>query len=730
MPLKRKFNQGPEPKKDESPVLSTLRQYLSRVSKKKENGKTPKKAKRIFVKKVKVNLGAKKKPTKEVAEIILKAPKKTKEMEVGSEIERSLQDYISRRSAYLNRSTGTLMKPGKAPKAAPPPVKIVAVVNAPKSADTSDVPIVGKLISVVQEKPAPAGAIPLDERIPVAQTIVPAAPTHIDLPETQAKSGSVFNLLRYLPFLSKTAVETAKRTDELEAELNKTKEQAVAMAQRFEQTERRLEGKADAKPADAVAPAAATAAPQKVVTVVSTSGQTATTAGPAMIATSVPTPGKLTAGKGPNPTSSANGGGIGGGSGVGATIHGSGSVSGGTTQATAPQAVEIDRKKILENEEKRAEILMMKEAKKEKKKSGAFAEFLASLEYMGMGKQRLLIIQNLGTMLNAGLPLIDSLHTLLLESKNRATKKLLKKIILAVDNGSPLWRAMDEQHFFSPHAIALIRIGEEAGNLAENMRYLAEQQEKDNALKEKVKMAMIYPSIVLVLMFIIVLGLGLFVLPQLIGVLKNLNAKLPLITILLIDFTDAFTTHAHIAIPSFIAFALFFVGLAKFTRFKIVTQWITFRIPGIGKLAREATLARFGVILGGLLQAGVPLVEALKSLAEVTPTVAYKNFYRRLLDHVNSGDSFARSFATIRGTDKILPISIQQLIITGEKTGSLSQIMLKISDIYEKEANNTAQKLPVILEPMILLGIGALVGTIAFAIIIPIYSIVGNVSGG
>lgn len=365
--------------------------------------------------------------------------------------------------------------------------------------------------------------------------------------------------------------------------------------------------------------------------------------------------------------------------------------------------------------------------KVQKPRSSGWQEFIGGIKYFGLGKERLTIIQNLATMLNAGLPLVDSIKTLQMEARTKPIKKLLQNIVDAVENGSALWRAMEDQHFFSPHAIALIRIGEEAGNLAENMQYLSLQQEKDQELRSKVKQAMIYPIIVLVLMFIIVMGLGLFVLPNLIQVLFSLNVKLPLVTRLVIMFTNAFSSHAATGVPSFIGGFFFLMILGKYTRFRVVVQWILFRIPGVGRLAKEATLARFGVILGGLLEAGVPLVEALRSLVEVTSFVSYRRFYSRLLEHVNVGDSFAKSFAIIQGSQKILPISVQQLVITGERTGSLAKIMLKIADIYEKKANDTAQKLPVILEPMLLLFIGALVGTIAFAIIVPIYSIVGTV---
>jgi len=361
------------------------------------------------------------------------------------------------------------------------------------------------------------------------------------------------------------------------------------------------------------------------------------------------------------------------------------------------------------------------------KPKNGLQKFLAALGHIGMGRERMHFVENLATMLNAGLPLVDSLRTLQLETRGKPMKKLLQRVMDAVENGSPLWRAMDAQSFFSLHAIALIRIGEEAGNLAENMEYLAEQEEKDHALKSKVKMAMIYPSIVMTLMFIIVVGLGMFVLPNLIGVLFSLNVELPLTTRLVIMFSNAFSQYGHIAVPSSIGGFFFIVILAKYTPMRVVFQWMMFKIPGIGRLAREATIARFGVILGGLLRAGVPVVEAMQSLVEVTPIVAYRNLYARMLDHITIGDSFSKSFAAIKGSQKLLPASVQQLVITGEKSGALSEIMLKIADIYDRKASETAQKLPIILEPMLLLFIGGLVGTIAFAIIVPIYSIVGNV---
>ena len=364
---------------------------------------------------------------------------------------------------------------------------------------------------------------------------------------------------------------------------------------------------------------------------------------------------------------------------------------------------------------------------REIKKPSGLTGFFKAINYFGMGKYRHSFIQSLALMLNAGLPLIEAMQALEAEVRAKPMKKLIAKLTASVKSGSPLWRAMENTYFFTPYEIALVHIGEDAGNLAKNLGYLSEQQEKDHALKQKVKMAMIYPTIVLVLVFVIVMGLGMFVLPNLVQVLYSMNVELPTSTRVVIKITRFFEMYGTKVAPGSVAFFVVIALLTKFTRFKIVTQTCMFMIPGIGRLAKEATIARFGVILGGLLRAGVPLVEALESLVDVTQVVRYKNYYRKLLKHITVGDSFSKSFAKIHSTKRVMPVSVQQLIVTGERSGTLSETLLKIADIYEHKAEETAEKLPIILEPMLLLLIGAIVGGIAFSIITPIYSVVGNV---
>jgi type IV pilus assembly protein PilC len=394
------------------------------------------------------------------------------------------------------------------------------------------------------------------------------------------------------------------------------------------------------------------------------------------------------------------------------------------------------REKLLE--EKRKEAEKEKSKKKDaatkvtfkmpqKAKGGFLTGLKNNINNFGLGKLKYEFIDNLGVMMDAGLPLIDALKSLETETKIKPYKKILSTVVVAVETGSSLWRAMDATYFFEGQQVSMVKVGEEAGNLVENLRYLSEQSQKQRELKAKVKTAMIYPIIVFVMLTMIVFGLGMFVLPNLIQVILSLGVPLPFITRMIVLFTSVFSEHGAVIAPSVFGGAMFVMILHKYTSFKVVTQWLIMKIPGIGTLINESILSQFGVTMGGLMQAGVPITDALDSLANVTTIVKYQKFYYQLLQQVRLGDSFSTAFRKIKITDKIIPGSMQQLISTGEKSGSLTKIMFKIADIHEKKATDVAEKLPVILEPMLLLFIGSLVGTIALGVLAPIYGIVGNI---
>jgi type IV pilus assembly protein PilC len=211
-----------------------------------------------------------------------------------------------------------------------------------------------------------------------------------------------------------------------------------------------------------------------------------------------------------------------------------------------------------------------------------------------------------------------------------------------------------------------------------------------------------------------------------VGVLDSLNVPLPFATRAVIWVSDTFSDYGIIIVPSMLLCVGILIILCKFTRLRQTAQFLILYTPGFGAMMRSALVARFGIILGSLLKAGITRVQAITFLAEGTEIVRYHRFYRHLAERISVGQSFATAFASMPETIKVLPNPAQQLIITGERSGQIADMLIKTSEVYEKEVDDTAERLPMILEPVLLLGIGGLVGVIAFSILLPIYSIIGN----
>ncbi|MBN1778636.1 MAG: type II secretion system F family protein, partial [Candidatus Buchananbacteria bacterium] len=163
-----------------------------------------------------------------------------------------------------------------------------------------------------------------------------------------------------------------------------------------------------------------------------------------------------------------------------------------------------------------------------------------------------------------------------------------------------------------------------------------------------------------------------------------------------------------------------------FPKTKIIGQVILFNLPGIKRLIQEIELARFGYLLGTLLKAGLPINQALDSLVQATTSYQYKKFYRRLAISIENGNSFQKSFLNYKRLKRLIPNPIQQLVFAGEQSGGLSKILLKISQIYEVKTETTTKDLSVILEPILLVIVWLGVVSVAMAVILPIYNLIGG----
>lgn len=363
---------------------------------------------------------------------------------------------------------------------------------------------------------------------------------------------------------------------------------------------------------------------------------------------------------------------------------------------------------------------VIKEVKARKIKKKHFFAF-------GLAEEKNNFLENLSLMLSAGMDFLSALEAIKSEIRSRRMRRILEWVKSEVEDGSALFDALNRANIFPEQAVSLIKIGEQSGRLVENLKVIVLQQQKERNFKSKIRSAMMYPVFVLGITVFVGLGIGWFILPRLSTVFSSLDVELPLITRLLIDFGGFISLYGYIAVPAFIAFLavggfFFFI----FPPTKIIGQAINLLIPGIKTLIKQAEIARFGYVFGTLLQAGLPVTDALASLGQVTNIRSYQKFYQYLGKNIEEGNSFKKSFNSYRRAKKLIPSSVQQLIFAGEQSGSLAEILIKIGDAYEEKMENTTKNLSVILEPVLLFIVWLGVLAVAVAVILPIYSLVGS----
>lgn len=351
------------------------------------------------------------------------------------------------------------------------------------------------------------------------------------------------------------------------------------------------------------------------------------------------------------------------------------------------------------------------------------------LSTFGLTKERDQFIENLSMLVLSGMTIIGALSSIIKQTKSPGMKAILERMLAEIEAGSPVWKALDRTHFFKGYTISLIRLGEESGNFAENLKVVALEEEKDREFKSKVKSALMYPIFVLGLTGIVGIGISWFILPKLAKIFYDLKLALPLITKVLLSFGLFLNKHGLIAVPVGAA-VIGGIGFIVFgwSKTKFIGEAIIFSIPGIKTLLQEVEVARFGYLLGTLLEAGLPVTKAIDSLASASEVIRYKKFYLALRESIDAGNSFEKSFAAYKNINNLIPPPVQQLIISGEQSGNLNKTLIKVGQVLEAKSDTTTKNLTIIMEPILLVIVWAGVVSVAFAVILPIYSLVGGLN--
>lgn len=345
----------------------------------------------------------------------------------------------------------------------------------------------------------------------------------------------------------------------------------------------------------------------------------------------------------------------------------------------------------------------------------------------GGRKQNEQLLENISMLIASGMSLLPAIAVMQRELPGKRIQRVIAQLQTDIAAGSALWRALDQAGIFPQHAVALIKIGEEAGRLAENLEVIVISQRKQQALQAKLRSAMLYPVFVFTIAVVLGIAITWFLLPRLTEIFDQLDLNLPWITKVFIGVGKFFGQYGAIAAPVFLisaGAALYVLFIGGRTKYLGQELWLCF--PGVGRLLHETELARLGFLLGTLLQAGLPIVEALTALTHSTSVRRYQKLYASITANISDGQSFQKSFAAYRGLQRLIPPSWQALIITGEASGTLPETFLKIGQHFDEQAENTTKNLTIILEPILLVVVWLGVVTLAIAVILPIYSLIGQ----
>lgn len=353
------------------------------------------------------------------------------------------------------------------------------------------------------------------------------------------------------------------------------------------------------------------------------------------------------------------------------------------------------------------------------------------MSLIGLGKEKEFFLENLSALLASGMPIVEAILAVREEVKSTAFKKVISEIIEDIESGTPMNVALANTGLFSAHVNSLIRVGEKTGRLVENLKVIAIEQQKERELHSKIRSAAMYPIFVLSLTLIIGASIAWFILPKLATIFSQMKIQLPTLTRIMIDAGNFLNEKGSYVIPAFLIgiFLLFFFTFF-FSKTKVVGEVILFFIPGVKRLIKETEMARFGYLLGTLVGAGLSPVESLHSLSEASAFRRYRKLYAFLGSSIQEGNSFKKSFKAYKKTDKLLPTTVQQLVIAAEQSGFLANTLTRIGEDYENKTNMTTKDLTVMLEPMLLLIVWIGVVLLALAVILPVYGLIGGIQTG
>lgn len=353
---------------------------------------------------------------------------------------------------------------------------------------------------------------------------------------------------------------------------------------------------------------------------------------------------------------------------------------------------------------------------------GLFAKFNNKVS----GKQRIVFTRQFATLIGAGLPLSNSLHMIAEQTEDKSTKTLVEDISAQVEGGKTLHDAFAKHpDVFNKLYLSLIEAGEASGTLDIALRRLANQQEKDANMMSKIRGAMTYPAIVLLVIIVVVAFLMIQVVPQVDDLYRSVHKELPTLTQVMVNFSN-FIMNWWWTILIVIGFLVGF--FMQFRKTDVGKRWLSkfkLHVPIFKGLFLRLYNARFARTMEMLLSAGVPMLEAMKISAEAVNNILIEEQIAAAIVMVRSGKPLS---VALKGREYILPL-IPQMAATGEQSGKVDEMLGKAAQVYEDELDERIAAISTMIEPILMIVLAIAAGGIVIAILMPIYSLVSELSG-
>ncbi len=367
-------------------------------------------------------------------------------------------------------------------------------------------------------------------------------------------------------------------------------------------------------------------------------------------------------------------------------------------------------------------VLIEASAGKEEKK-----KFKISIPFLGRvtEREKIMMTRNLQVMIASGLPLSRALDILAGQTKNKKFEKVLMDVKEEIKKGENFSGALKKYPKVFPELFqSMIEVGEESGTLEEVLKTLALQMEKENELKAKIKGAMIYPSVIIATMIGIAILMLVLVVPQLKSMFEQLDVELPRSTQIVMSLGSFLTDQWYLVLISLFVAIIVFWRIAKTKPGKKTIDIVLLKIPVVSSIIKKKNSASTIRTLSSLLSSGVTMIKSLRIISDTLSNFYFREALKEATEKVKKGASLSEC---LKPYEDIYPLGVVEMIKVGEETGQTSEILSKLSDFYEDEIDRATKNLVSVLEPVLMLFIGATVGLFAISMIEPMYSMLGGI---